>query len=104
MNRLRTREDPAHPAAGPGDYFVVSTPDTNWCVSARMAEAIERVITARWPARWVTFVDLYGARVVVRTRLVQHLAQCYADNRAAYREFNRAHGREQKADRDWDEE
>lgn len=103
MNRLRTREEAAQPGAGPGDYFVVSTLDTNWCVSARMAGVVERAVTARWPAKWVRFVDIYGARIVVRTVTVLSVAQCYADNRAAYREFGRAHNREQKADRDWEE-
>jgi hypothetical protein len=102
INRLRERkEEPA--GQGPGDYFVVNTLDDSWCVSAPMAAVVERALRARWPAPWVAFVDIHGARVVLRTRRITWVAQCYASNRASYRAWNRAHGEEQRADRDWDE-
>jgi len=50
------------------------------------------------------FVDLTGARVRVRARLIQHIAQCYAQNRAEARRFWRSHKREAHAERDWSDD
>ena len=45
------------------EYFVVLTPYCPYPVSAVMLEHVERQLN-RWPRpRWVTFVDLAGARV-----------------------------------------
>ena len=67
------------------------------------AAASEKAVTARWPAPWLSFVDIHGARITVRTHRVNYVAQCYAENRAAWRAYNRAHGAEQKADPDADD-
>ena len=104
MSDETRRDDATGTQAGPGDYFVVDTVDNSWCVSARMAGHVEKTLTARWPAPWVSFVDIHGARITVRTHRVNYVAQCYAGNRAAWRAFNRAHGAERKADPDWDDD
>jgi hypothetical protein len=52
----------------------------------------------------VKFVDLTGARVRLRTRQIEYVCQCTADQRAAEREFFRSLKQERKADRSWDEE
>jgi hypothetical protein len=53
---------------------------------------------------WVTFVDLTGARVRVRTRLIECLFHCTADQRALARAFRKARRAENKTEPDWDEE
>ncbi|MBK7715046.1 MAG: hypothetical protein IPI38_06450 [Gemmatimonadetes bacterium] len=48
------------------DYFLVCAECGHWSVSATMARAIEHQL-ARWLApRWITFVDLTGARIRIR--------------------------------------
>jgi len=46
--------------------------------------------------------SLTGARVRVRTRLIEYIYQCTAEQRAFARAFHRARRAERKAEPDWD--
>ena len=94
--------EPISPAAG--DYFIVSGDCGTWLVSTVMARHIELVLDAQPPARWVRFVDLAGSRVRLRTRQIDYVCQCTAEQRALERRFSRALMRERKADRSWEDD
>jgi CTP:molybdopterin cytidylyltransferase MocA len=83
------------------DHFVVVAGDCAWFVSTEMARFIEACLEAEAAPRWVTFVDLTGARVRLRARLIDAIHQSTADQRAARRAFHRALERERKADRSY---
>ena len=87
---------------GAADYYVVVGENCTWYVSTEMARFIEECIDSG-TSQWVKFVDLIGSRVRLRTRKIDFIAQCTADQRVAERDFFRAMRRENKADRDWDE-
>ncbi len=71
------------------NYFLVCAECGHWPVSATMAAAIEHQL-ARWlPPRWITFVDLTGARIRIRTDQVRSVSQCYTETRAAERALRR---------------
>jgi hypothetical protein len=95
-------EEPARPVAG--DYFVVGGDCGVWYVSTAMARAIDSSLAAVPQPGWVTFVDLTGARIRLRTRQIDYLCQCTADQRTAERAFFRSLKQERKADRSWDGE
>ncbi len=92
------------PPEPPADYMVVGAQFDAWLVSAPMAQAIEESLTRTFPPTWVTFVDITGARVRVRTRRIEYIYQCTAEQRALARAFHRARKAERKAEPDWDEE
>jgi hypothetical protein len=96
-------ESPGQPEL-PVDYFLVAAGFEEWYVSREMAQAIEATLNQTPTPRWVTFVDFTGARVRVRTRLVQYIRQCTAEQRAMARAFDRARRAEGKAEPDWDED
>lgn len=105
MNRIAHADEPFE-AMPPdvGDYFVLDAEGSSWYISTAMARAVDAEL-ARSPApEWITFVDLVGARVRLRTRRIESLAQCSAEQRSARRSFHRALDRERKAERTWDEE
>lgn len=87
-----------------GDYYIVSTEDGWYFVNADTAARISRVLEARWPPRWVRFVDLTGARVWVRTRLVESLRESTERNRERDREFGYLRRKEERDDRRWDDD
>jgi hypothetical protein len=92
-------ETPREPVAA--DYFVVVGEFCTWYVSTEMARFIEECLESG--AKWVKFVDLIGSRIRLRTRQIEFIAQCTADQRATEREFFRTMRRERKSDKDWDE-
>jgi hypothetical protein len=49
-------------------------------------------------------VDLTGARIRLRTRLIEFIGQSTADQRASERAFHRTLNQERKADRSWDDD
>ncbi len=104
MNGVRDEPEPEAVRPDAGDYFIVSGDDSTWYVSSAMARHIESVLDAAPWARWVTFVDLAGSRVRLRTREIDYLCQCTAEQRAMERRFSRALTRERRADRSWGEE
>jgi hypothetical protein len=105
MKRLQEQSDDgaARPVGG-GDYFVVSGDCCTWYVSTEMARFIEACLDVVPPPRWVKFVDLTGARIRLRARLIDSISQCTAEQRASERAFHRGLNQERKADRSWDDD
>lgn len=91
-------ETPREPFAA--EYFVVIGEYSTWFVSTPMAKFIEECIDAG--AEWVKFVDLTGARIRLRTRMINYITQHSADQRAMERDFNRRLRNGSDADETWD--
>ena len=69
------------------DYWVIETPWNSYLVSPVMARVVQQAIN-RWPRRrWVSIVDLAGARLFLRTSTIVTLEQSSADTRAIWRDF-----------------
>jgi hypothetical protein len=96
-------ERPGQPEL-PVDYFLVAARFELWYVSREMAQAIEASLSETPAPRWVMFVDLTGARIRVRARLIEYIYQCTAEQRSLARAFYRARKAERKAETDWDED
>jgi hypothetical protein len=79
------RSGPRETREPEGEYFVVDSESGRWFVSAVMARHVERTLDETPTPRWVVFVDLFGARVRVRTAVIQSVAQSTAELRAADR-------------------
>jgi hypothetical protein len=82
----------------PADYFLVVTHDETLPVSRERAMAVEATLREVPTPEWVTFVDVTGARVRMRTRLVEYVRQSTAEQRALARAFWRARDAERHAD------
>jgi hypothetical protein len=103
MENIEQRfERPGQPKP-PADYFLVVARFEEWYISREMVQAIEASLNQTPAPQWVTFVDLTGARVRVRTRLIEYIYQCTAEQRALARAFHRARKAEHQAENDWDE-
>ena len=75
-------------------YHLVTTQQGNYIVSTVMAGHIERELD-RWPRpRWITFVDVAGARVRIRSRLVEGLEQSSTETRALWRQWRKQRAQE----------
>jgi hypothetical protein len=96
-------ERPGQPEP-PVDYFLVAARFELWYVSREMAQAIEASLNETPASHWVMFVDLTGARIRVRARLIEYIYQCTAEQRSLARAFYRARKAERKAETDWDED
>ncbi len=81
-----------------GDFFVVSTEWDTWCVSTEMARHVETCLDADPVPRWVTFVDVTGARVRLRAESVESLSQRTVEQRAVGRRFERQARDERRMD------
>ena len=81
----------------PVDYFLVVTHDEVWPVSREMAMAVEATLREVPTPQWVTFVDVTGARLRMRTRLIHCVRQSTAEQRALNRAFWRARDAERHA-------
>lgn len=103
MNRRRQEKEQEAPRPIGLDHFVVSAKSATWYVSTEMARHIEACLDVEHHQTWVSFVDLSGSRVRLRSVEVEYLAQSTADQRAAERAFHRTLSRERKAERDWRE-
>ena len=88
----------------PVDYFLIVTQLELWYISRDMAQAIEASLSESPVPEWVVFVDLTGARVLVRARRIECIYQCTAEQRALARAFDRARRAERKAEKDWGED
>jgi hypothetical protein len=104
MNRLRQEEEQEAPRPTGLDHFVVSAKSATWYVSTEMARHIEACLDVEHHQGWISFVDLSGARVRLRSLEIEYLAQSTTEQRAAERSFHRALSRERKAERGWREE
>lgn len=99
MNRLKQYLNDEEPLMPEGDYWIVETETSFLVVSADTARAIERSLTRFWRQRWLVFRDLNGARRRLRTRSIESLYECTAQQRAHRRAFERDRRLEEKADR-----
>jgi hypothetical protein len=104
MERTKDRFEEGRDPETPVDYFVVSIEADEWYVSREIAQFVEACLDQAPAPEWIAFVDLTGARVRVRARLILSVRQCSAEQRALARAFYRARRREAKADRDWEED
>jgi hypothetical protein len=66
-----------------------------------MARFIEACLEADPAPRWVKFVDLTGARIRLRARLIDSISQSTAEQRASERALQRRLRREWRADRSY---
>ncbi len=74
------REEPLYP-----EYWMVETPFTCYSVSTPIARVIQREL-GRWPRRrWISFVDISGARVLLQANWILSLEQSSPDIRAMWR-------------------
>ena len=104
MNGTKQEPEPEALPQVAGDYFIVSGDSGTWLVSTVMARHIESVLDARPRSRWVTFVDLAGSRVRLRSRQIDFVCQSTMEQRAMDRQFSRALSRERKADHSWEDD
>jgi hypothetical protein len=102
--RQKEGEESADESPSAGDYFVLEGQFFTWYLSAEMAGAVDRDLSATPLPEWTIFVDLSGARIRVRTSRIQSLVQCTAEQRDALRQFERRQKREHDANRTWDED
>ena len=104
MNRLKAVLAEPEEESPPGDYFVLRGGFGWFLLSAETARTIERLLERRWPPRWITFRDLVGSRLRVRTSLIHSLYESTAAQRAAERRLERARQAEERADaRPWED-
>jgi len=88
--QARSEEVQWHPG-----YHVVVTRQCNYVVSTVMARHIERELD-RWPRpRWITFVDVSGARVKVLARLIEGFEQSSVETRELWRHWRKQREREE---------
>jgi hypothetical protein len=83
------------------DHFVLDTRTNCWNISTVMARHVERCLDAEPRPAWITFVDLTGSRIRIRSQDVESLAQSTAQQRAASRALHRGWNKENKGDPDW---
>lgn len=104
MNQVEEQFEPEAIRPSAGDYFVVGGNDCSWHVSTEMARFIEECLDAEPRPVWIRFVDLTGARIRVRSRMIDWVWQ----STVAQRELDRMHWRklrrEDRKDRDWDDD
>jgi hypothetical protein len=64
------------------EYYVLITRRCNYPVSVVMLRHVERELS-RWPRpRWITFVDLAGARIRLRPAVIEGSEQSSPETRA----------------------
>jgi hypothetical protein len=102
MNRIESRPSEQDDSRA-GDYFAVAGEEFVYTVSGEMVRFIESVLD-RWPRpTWIIFVDRHGSRIRIRSRLIQAITQCTAEQRAVERAFYRDLRQERKDGGTWDD-
>jgi hypothetical protein len=71
------------------NYFLICAECGHWSVSATMARAVEQQLNRWLVPRWISFVDVTGARIRIRADQVRSVSQSYTETRAAGRSFRR---------------
>lgn len=100
-NRRSEEHERIPPEAG--DYFVIQTRDSSWFyVSTVMARAIDQRLDRFLRPRWITFVDISGSRIRLRTEDIVSMVQSTPMSRAEDRAFARVRYAEDGEDRNWD--
>ena len=75
-------------------YHIVVTQQGNFIVSTVMARHVERELD-RWPRpRWITFVDVAGARIRILARLIEGLEQSSLETRELWRLWRKQRAKE----------
>lgn len=88
-----------------GDFYVVRAQYGCFYVHSEVARRIEHTLERRLAPRWITFVDLVGSRIRLRTATVHGVYECTAAQRAAERKLDRERRLEEKADRQpWEDD
>jgi hypothetical protein len=103
MTKVRNNLDRREPAPPELDYFEVETRWATWHVSTAMARHVEQCLDQVPPAGWITFVDVAGARIRVRTDAIHTIAQSTRSQRALGRARERSLRDERRHEGDWDE-
>ena len=103
MNRLTERADDPGPEDRTLDYFEIETRCGTWHVSTVMARHIEADLDAGERPAWISFVDVVGARVRVRTDTIQSLTQSTAAQRAMGFARMKRLREERQAEAGWDD-
>ena len=94
------REDQPHA----GDYFVLDTRGDWFYVDADTAARVSRALDRRWPAPWVKFVDLSGARVWLRSGQIEGIRESTERQRSRDRELQYLRRKEDRSDKRWDDD
>ena len=105
MNRLTQFFEEEEEPQLADEYFVIETPQYWFAVSRETAHSIERLLDRWWGPRWITFIDIYGARRRILRSAVDFISESTPSLRAAGRAFRRARKLEEKADhRSWEDD
>jgi hypothetical protein len=81
------------------DYWEIETTAGWFYVSRETARALVARLDRLCRARWLTFRDIFGSEVWVRSNSVTRVSECTDTQRAAGRAFRRERRREEKSDR-----
>ncbi len=83
---------------GNGEYYYVLVPDREVLVSRRMAAFVEEQLSRWRKPKWIAFVDIFGSRVRVQSKMIWAVLQSNEEQRAAERAFERGCQQEFEAD------
>jgi hypothetical protein len=102
MNRVAGfMEEPEERARAP-DFWTVRTTTAYFFVSAETAAQVMKQLRRLWRGRWLRFVDLSGAQIVVATRDVTLVGEATAEQRAFDRALMKALSEESEEARPWE--
>jgi hypothetical protein len=102
MNRIKELLDDGSGGEGSptfGDFYVVRAQFGCFHVTREAALHVERCLDRRWVPRWITFADVVGSRIRLRSATVHGVYECTAAQRAAERKLDRERRLEEKSDR-----
>ncbi len=77
------------------DHHIVATTQFSYIVSTVMAQHIERELDRKPRRQWVKFVDVAGARVRIRTSLIEGIEQSSLETRELWRRWREQRRREE---------
>jgi len=77
------------------DHHIVATTQFSYIVSTVMAKHIERELDRKPRRQWVKFVDVAGARVRIRTSLIEGIEQSSLETRELWRRWREQRRKEQ---------
>ena len=77
------------------DHHIVATNDFSYIVSPVMAQHIERELDRRRQPKWITFVDVSGARVRVRASAIEGLEQSSLETRDLWQKWRDQRSKEE---------
>ena len=87
MAGYRQNREASGKLCAPADYYELRGECYTWYISPEMAVRITQQLERRWRPRWIKFVDLYGARVWMRSDSVVHLTESTGLQRVRERDF-----------------